>query len=314
MSKDYYKILGIEKNATDADIKKSYKKLALEWHPDRNPDRKEESEEKFKEIAEAYHILIDPEKRKNYDLGSSNTDYQGFNNNNTYNPHTIFEHFFKQNGGFPNMSGTTKNPFGGFRFHTTGNNSSFTSSHFSSTTNVKQNNQIKSLPLTLEELYTGCTKKMKITKKLVDASGKVVPVTKILDLVIKPGWKRGTKITFENEGDEIPNSKPGDIIFIIDEKPHKFYTRKDDDLYYPIDINLKQALTGFKLTIQTLDNKPLEIDIREIISPNYKKIIANEGMPNHKNPSQRGNLIIEFNIKFPTDLTPDQRLKIKDIL
>lgn len=167
---------------------------------------------------------------------------------------------------------------------------------------------------TLEELYTGTTKKMKITKTLLDESGKRVNAEKILTINVKPGWKTGTKITFPEEGDEAPGVVPADIIFVLEEKPHPYFVREGDNLFYTANITLSQALTGVNIELPTLDGRRLKFQIRDVISPGYVKIVSGEGMPQQKDPTRKGDLQIKFNIKFPTSLTEEQRKKVKDAL
>jgi len=167
---------------------------------------------------------------------------------------------------------------------------------------------------TLEELYTGCTKRMKITKTIADDSGKSMNAEKVLSIEVKPGWKAGTKITFHEEGDEAPGIVPADIIFILEEKPHSYFVREGNNLIYTANISLAQALTGVSIDLPTLDGRRLKIPIREVIEPSFVKVVPREGMPMHKNPTQRGNLLVKFNIKFPTSLSEDQKKKIKELL
>ena len=167
---------------------------------------------------------------------------------------------------------------------------------------------------TLEELYTGTTKKMKITKTLMDESGKRVNAEKILTINVKPGWKTGTKITFPDEGDEAPGIVPSDIIFVLEEKQHPYFTREGDNLLYTANITLSQALTGVNIELPTLDGRRLKFAIRDVISPGFVKISSGEGMPLQKDPSIKGDLMIKFNIKFPTSLNEEQRKKVKEAL
>jgi DnaJ family protein B protein 4 len=166
----------------------------------------------------------------------------------------------------------------------------------------------------LEELYTGTTKKMKITKTLMDESGKRVNAEKILNINVKPGWKTGTKITFPEEGDEAPGVVPADIIFVLEEKPHAYFVREADNLLYTANITLSQALTGVNIELPTLDGRRLKFAIRDVISPGYIKIASGEGMPLQKDPTRKGDLMIKFNIKFPASLTEEQRKKVKEAL
>jgi len=149
---------------------------------------------------------------------------------------------------------------------------------------------------------------MKVTKTIIDsATGQGMPVEKILTIEVKPGWKEGTKITFEKEGDEIPGQEPADIIFVLKEKPHPLFKRDGQDLHYTANITLKQALTNPVLEIPTLDGRKLRITVNEVVTPTTKQVIKGEGMPITKTPGQRGNIIISFNIQFPPSLSPQQK-------
>ena len=120
------------------------------------------------------------------------------------------------------------------------------------------------LNVTLEELYTGTVKKMRITKKIVDMSGRQTQVSNEKEIALKKGWKDGTKITYEKEGDELPGVVPADIIFTVQTKPHPLYSRDNDDLIYTLTVTLMEALTGFKKEILTLDNRPISIEMKSV--------------------------------------------------
>lgn len=141
-----------------------------------------------------------------------------------------------------------------------------------------------------------------------------MPVEEILTIEIKPGWKKGTKITFPKKGNEQPNVIPADIVFIIDEKPHSQFKRDGNDLIMTQKISLLEALTGYTVHLTTLDGRSLTIPINNIIHPDYEEVVRGEGMPIPKDPSRKGNLRIKFNIKFPTRLTSDQKAGLKKLL
>nr|POF08045.1 dnaj like subfamily b member 13 [Quercus suber] len=140
---------------------------------------------------------------------------------------------------------------------------------------------------------------------------KTLPVEEILTIEIKPGWKKGTKITFPEKGNELPNVLPADLVFIIDEKPHSTFTRDGNDLVVTQTISLVEALTGYTVRLTTLDGRSLTIPINNVIHPDYEEVVPKEGMPIPKDPSKRGNLRIKFKIKFPTRLTDEQKSGIK---
>ena len=136
----------------------------------------------------------------------------------------------------------------------------------------------------------------------------------ILTIDIKPGWKKGTKITFPEKGHEQRGVIPSDLVFIIDEKPHNVFKRDGNDLVVTQKISLVEALTGYTAQITTLDGRALSIPINVVISPSYEEVVKGEGMPIPKDPSRKGNLRIKFNIKFPTKLTAEQKTGIKRLL
>ena len=141
-----------------------------------------------------------------------------------------------------------------------------------------------------------------------------MPVEDILTINVKPGWKKGTKITFPEKGNEQPNVIPADLVFVIDEKPHNVFTRDGNDLVVTQKISLLEALTGYTAKLTTLDGRNLTIPITNVIHLNYEEIVLGEGMPLPKDPKERGNLRIKFNIKFPSRLTAEQKAGIRKLL
>ncbi|KAM0029269.1 putative chaperone DnaJ, HSP40/DnaJ peptide-binding protein [Helianthus debilis subsp. tardiflorus] len=119
-------------------------------------------------------------------------------------------------------------------------------------------------------------------------------VEEILNINIKPGWKRGTKIKFPEKGNEQPNVIPADLVFIIDEKPHSTYTRDVKDLVVTQRITLAEALTGYTVHVTTVDGRNLTILINNVIHPDYEEIVPKEGMPILKDPTKKGNMRIKF--------------------
>lgn len=135
-----------------------------------------------------------------------------------------------------------------------------------------------------------------------------------MTIEIKPGWKKGTKITFPEKGNEQPNVKAADLVFIIDEKPHSVFSREGNDLIVTQKISLADALAGYTARIVTLDGRTLTIPINSIIHPTYEEVVLREGMPIPKDPSRKGNLRIRFNIKFPAKLTNEQKALCRNML
>ncbi|KAJ8569892.1 hypothetical protein K7X08_006469 [Anisodus acutangulus] len=307
MGVDYYNILKVSHNASEEDLKRSYKRLAMKWHPDKNNQK--EAEAKFKQISEAYDVLSDPQKRQIYDL---------------YGEDAL------KSGQFASASPTSGVSGGnckgrGFKFNTRDAEDIFAeifggSEGYSSSSGVgggvgrKAAPVENKLPCSLEELYKGSRRKMKISRILLDDSGKPTTVEEVLAIHIKPGWKKGTKITFPEKGNYEHGAAPGDLIFVIDEKPHDVFKRDGNDLVINQKISLLDALTGKTINLTTLDGRELTIPITEIVKPGQEQIIPNEGMPISKERGKKGNLKIKFDIKFPSRLSADQKSDLRRVL
>ena len=298
MGKDYYKTLNLVKGASDDDIKKAYRKLALKYHPDKN--KEPGAEEKFKEVAEAYEILSDPKKKEIYDKygeeglkmgsngGSAGTagfgpgaggggGPGGFSYTWSGDPNETFRMFFGNSnpfaaffdesgaddsesgvpggfGGFPGMFRFTSGNFGPQMHQQMGGGGGGGGAGIGSGNNVSSKKKSQDPPIyhdlfvSLEDIASGTTKKMKISRKVLGSDNRTTHVEdKVLTIDIKPGWKAGTKITFPREGDQSPNTVPADIVFIIKDKPHQFFKRDGCDLVFTARISLKEVNT-FEIT------------------------------------------------------------------
>ncbi len=168
---------------------------------------------------------------------------------------------------------------------------------------------------TLAELYKGSVRKMKISRNLADPGGNTLPVEEILTIEVKVGWKKGTKVTFPEKGNEQPNQiAAADLVFVIDEKPHLVYKRDGNDLVVTKKIPITDALKGTKFSLTALDGRTLSFNLPEVITPAFDKIVASEGMPIAKEPGKRGNLRIKFDIIFPNRLTAEQKVGMKRLM
>ncbi|KAI3454052.1 hypothetical protein Pfo_010715 [Paulownia fortunei] len=329
MGVDYYNILKVGRGATEDDLKKAYRRLAMKWHPDKNPNNNNEAEAKFKQISEAYEVLSDPQKRQIYDQygeeglkdippPGSTESQNGFNPRNAED---IFAEFFGSSPfGFGSAGAGRSMRFssdgGGVFGGVGGADNIFRNGSDGSGVNMaKKPPPVESkLPCSLEELYSGSTRKMKISRQVADANGRLVTESEILTIDVKPGWKKGTKITFQDKGNEQPNQLPADLVFVIDEKPHNIFKRDGNDLIMNYRVTLAEAIGGTTVDVTTLDNRNLSIPVNDIVSPGYELIVSREGMPIAKEPGNRGDLKIQFEVKFPTRLTPEQRAALKRAL
>ncbi|OIV96231.1 hypothetical protein TanjilG_14908 [Lupinus angustifolius] len=180
---------------------------------------------------------------------------------------------------------------------------------FSQTTARRKPPEVeKKLFCSLEDLCFGCTKKIKVTRDVIKYPGVILQEEEILKIEIQPGWRKGTKITFEGKGDEKPGFLPGDIVFVIDEKKHPLYTRNGNNLEIGVEIPLADALTGCSIPIPLLGGKNMTLLLDNIvIYHGYEKVIEGQGMPIPKSKGTRGDLLVKFLIHFPTHLSDEQR-------
>ncbi|MCX7878937.1 MAG: DnaJ domain-containing protein [Ignavibacteria bacterium] len=289
--KDYYKILGVSKNATQDEIKKAYRKLAVKYHPDKNPGNKE-AEAKFKEINEANEVLSDPVKRKQYDeLGANWQQYQragGFDWNRYRQDHTN-ETFFTDFGGF--SSGDFSDFFEAFFGRGFGGS---TGHRGSSHRRVVKGEDIHAeLNITLEEAYNG-------TEKLFELNGQRIK------LKIKKGIKDGQILKLAGKGYPGLNGGPnGDLLLTIHIQKHPDFERIDDDLYVTVPLDIYTAVLGGKIEVKTLKGK-VKINIPPE-TPNGKTLrLAGLGMPRYGHESIKGDLYVKIELQTPRNLSSEE--------
>ncbi|KAH6588693.1 hypothetical protein BASA50_010564 [Batrachochytrium salamandrivorans] len=317
---DFYRVLEIDRAADEHGIKRAYRKMALKLHPERNPAL--EAKERFGKVAEAYHVLCDAKRKAIYDQYGleglkkgvpSKFSFDGYEGGYEFpgNAEEIFSQFF---GG--------KNPFSDFFAHQGVPDKTVFGPKFGGLYGMNQgprNHTIKKdqpveieLILTLEDIYLGCIKKIKISRKVLNDDGvTTTPRDKLLTVEVSRGWKIGTRVIFSKEGDQGPHRIPADMVFIVKEQAHQRFSRVGDDLVYCVDIPLVKALTGWSLDILTLDGRLLKIPVNNTVTPDQVIRIPNEGMPIYKSPSKHGDLLIKFKTVFPKTLTNTQKMLLK---
>ncbi|XP_001638784.2 dnaJ homolog subfamily B member 4 [Nematostella vectensis] len=347
MGKNYYDILGVKKDASDQELKKAYKKQAFKYHPDKNKDPG--AEEKFKEIAEAYEVLSDPQKREIFDQygeglkggvpppGAGGADGFQMPEGFTYfqfhgDPRATFSRVFGDEDPFKDFMDTAfrgNMPFGFSQSNVTSGPSysrQRSSSYedipgfFSQRQRMQDPPVEKELFVSLEELLTGTTKKLKIIKRVLNSNGHGTrSEEKILTVNVKKGWKAGTRITFPKEGDQKPGRIPADIVFTIKDKKHEHFTRdNDNNILYTVKISLRDALTGYSsnitVPVPTLDHRVVNVPLNDIVKPGSKKRIKGEGLPLPKIPGQRMDMLVTFEVVFPSRLAPANVDALRNIL
>lgn len=290
--KDYYRTLGVDKKASQEEIKKAYRKLAVRYHPDKNQGNKT-AEDKFKEISEAYEVLGDPEKRKQYDrLGANWKQYEhaGFDQGpsagrgrTTYSYgrgdeseffgasgfSDFFESFFGR-GGRPGAS-----PFGSADFH------------------APPGDLTGEIPISLEEAYHG-------TERIIDLGGERIKVK------IKPGAYDGLTLRAKGKGQKGASGSAGDLHLNIKVLPHPQYERKGNDLHMEAPVDLFTALLGGKQEVVALSGK-INIHLKEGTQNGKVVRLKQKGMPAYGKTGTHGDLYVKLMVQLPEHLTASQR-------
>ncbi|KAJ1903466.1 DnaJ-like protein xdj1 [Coemansia sp. IMI 209127] len=284
--RSYYEVLEVDEAATDDEIKRAYRRLAMKYHPDKNS----EGTEQFKEISHAYETLNDPEKRAVYDQygadGPSGPEMYGDGSD-------INDIYAEMFGG--GMFCADKFGSGGPR----------TEKH--------------PLSVSLEDMFRGKKMRMKLERSVpcrhCKGLGSSRTEEQIEAVVIKidPGMADGQKIVLKGKGDQNPDAKePLDLVFELQQTPHKTFTRSGDHLIVNAEIDLAEAICGFSRVLVThLDGRPLMVSHKgAVLQPGEVLCISNEGMPREQSPRVRGDLFIKVSIKFPEKgWTPDPELR-----
>jgi len=267
---DYYSTLGVGRNASQDEIKKAYRSMAMKHHPDRGGDEK-----KFKEIEEAYRTLSDPQKKQMFDMGVDPNHQQGGFNQGP------FEFHFG--------AGDINDFFGNFGF---GNGFGRRPMRKNKTLNIV-------LDITLEDVLRGKDINAEIT----------IPGTnkkKMVNISIPPGIETGQQIRYEGMGDNsISDLRPGDLIVNVNVLPHPKFYREGSNIIHEKHISIWDAITGSNINIETLDRKTLNITIPPGTQPDTVLSCKQEGLPNIRT-RQRGSLLVRIKIDVPRNLSKEQ--------
>lgn len=342
-NESYYKILGVAKDADENEIKKAYKKLALKHHPDKGGDV-----EMFKEISSAAEVLCDPEKRKIYDkYGKEGLEGQGGGGGQSADD--IFSMFFGGGRGRRGPSGpqrgedinhpikvTLEDLYNGKTVRLAINRDKLCEScegrggkegaerDCSDCNGRGAKVMLRQIgPGMVQQMQVACQtckgacKVMDEKDKCKSCKGKkVFKDRKVLEVNVEKGMKNGQKIRFAGEADEAPNTIPGDVNFVVQEKEHERFQRRGADLLMKMDLEFSESLCGFTKTITHLDGRVLKItsSAGNVVRPDCVRVIEGEGMPFLGNPFTKGRLFVIFKVKFPTTLAPGAVTALRTVL
>lgn len=308
--KDYYKILGLAKDASEKDVKAAYRKLARKLHPDVNPNDKT-AEQKFKEVNEAYEVLSDPEKRKKYDaLGANWKEYEQYQRAGGTGPFTWgdargaspggrttyrtidpeeYEQIFGDLGGASDFFRTF---FGGGFAGTPGG---FSGGRTTSGANLRGHDIDQPVEITLDEAYHG-------TKRILQKDGKKIEVD------IKPGVKTGSRIRLARQGSPGVGGGPaGDLFLNIEVLPDTRFERNGDDLTVEAPVDLYTAVLGGEVAVPTPKGTNVMLKVPPE-TPNGKTFrLANKGMPKLNDPNAFGNLYARVKVVLPEKLSAKEK-------
>jgi len=295
---EYYETLGVNKNSTQDEIKKAFRKLSLKHHPDRGGNN-----EQFQKIGAAYEVLKDPIKRQQYDMGI-NPDNVNQMGSEVVNIFDILNQMGMSGQGTANVFASDFGmPFGGM--------------HQGMNMHFQQRMQkpvpiVKKIEIDIFQSYTGCTLPLEIIRWTIENSTKKEE-TETVYVTIPPGIDDGELLIMREKGNIINDDNKGDIKIFIKVKNTTEFQRNGLDIMYNKRVTLKEALCGFTFELNHINGKSYKITNGNgnTITPNYKKLLPNMGF---KRDNHNGNFIIIFEIIFPEKLTENQVKDLENIL
>ncbi|MCS6962865.1 J domain-containing protein [Thermoflexus sp.] len=290
--KDYYAILGVSPDASEEEIKRAYRKLARQYHPDVNPGDKA-AEEKFKEINEAYEVLSDPEKRRKYD--ELRRQYEAWRRAG-YDPGQFDWSPWVQPGRvrvevgdledlLSGFSDFFEMLFGGMPRQTRGR----------TTTRFRGRDIEQPVALTLEEAFQGTTRIIRARDG------------RRLEVRIPPGVRTGARVRVPGAGEPGYGGPPGDLYLVVEVAPHPRFEQRDQDLYATLPVDLYTAVLGGEVPFRHLDGRTLMVHIPPETQNGTLIRLRGEGMPSPHHPGERGDLYLRVSVELPRNLTPRER-------
>jgi len=296
---NYYKTLGVSKNASDVEIKKAYRKLAMKYHPDHTEGNKN-AEAKFKQISEAYAVLSDKTKRKQYDTFGSDGFQQRYSQKDIFKGFdfsNIFKEFGFGNADFKSGRGND------IRF-TFGNGSPFGCKTRQQQTQIKGSDLIYEIPLTIQEVATGGRKIITLQHQ-----GRSENIT----VKIPKGMITGKKLRLAGKGEQSPyGGPPGDLYIQSKVLADPVYSVKGYNLYINKDIKFSKTLLGTKIYVPTIDGKKLSLKIPAGTSHKTKMRLSGHGLPSMAD-KEKGDLYVIIHVIIPENLTAKQKSLIEQL-
>jgi len=336
---DFYKVLDVHISASDRDIRAAYKRLSKKFHPDKN--KASDAEERFVEIARAYEVLSDPEKRQIYDRHGEEGLKAHEGGQHQPNPFDIFSSFF----GGHHQPQTRRGPSSLTEFEV-----SLADMYQGASIDFMIKKRIlcdhcrgsgaasdgdihtcsgcggSGVKVVKQQIFPGMFAQSQVTCNECNGQGKVIKKqcphchgNKVVDhtahytLEITPGMPEGHEVVFEGEADESPDWEAGDVILRVRSKKEKGgWRRKETSLYWKQTIGIDEALLGFERNITHLDGRNLQLVRKGVTQPDFVQVIKGEGMPVFGNADIKGDLFVEYNVILPVELSPEMRRKLTE--
>jgi curved DNA-binding protein len=307
--KDYYKILGVSRNASEDELKKAYRKLAMKYHPDHNKDDSR-AEERFKEVNEAYAVLSDEEKRREYDTFGAEGFQRRFSQDDIFR-NFDFGQVFKDFGFGASSEDLFNRIFGGMGG---GRRRSFSRSAgdfhcggpFGRTAQQPQKGPDVAVELrvSLKEAVFGASRAVRLNQRLGQEQ---------VAVKIPPGISSGTKLRVAAKGRQGAWGGPsGDLLINVLVTPHPVFDRKGDDLFITREISITQAVLGARIEVPTLDDKRLNLRVPAGTQSHTQMRIKGHGAPRFKGVG-RGDLYVKLMVRVPRSLSPEQEELFKQL-
>lgn len=304
--KDYfdpYKVLGIDDEATDRQVKRAFRQLSIKWHPDKNKGNKEATVQ-FQEIYKAYEILSNSDKKALFDMGGMDLVNKPIKKGKDFYVQIEVELEDMYSGSEYSAKMTRR----------------VICRHCGKYGKKRHSNKCKRCTVRCPNIVKMVPRQMARGRVIqqpreVPATEKCKNEARTLTAVIEKGMPHNEKIIFERAAEQKMGFIPGDVVMVVKQKKHRRFERRGNDLYHQMTISLKQALTGYQTTLPHLDTHVVEIDTAgSIVRDGEVRTFTGEGMPVHGTPSESGHLHVAFVVDFPKSLDNNQLIQLKKLL